>query len=419
MWSHLRFVLAPRSTAIAATAVAAASLQAGGSGKLHGIHPEKLSSSGKTEKEESHHHNRIRSSFARCEASVHALSQQIHFVTYNILCNRLVHNGHLKKCAAADLESSVRLQRIQKKLSSTIMRRGLIGLQEVSSDWAGDLHVFFARHGYQMIFAPYGEAFNGRMGVAFAYPSERFIAESVRLHHVGESLPPTPSSAPEIPSHLSPFGILSASGMAEILGIHSEALNLQSRYAPRGPTVDALNPRQDREWGLAVRRQNVAVLARLRPADGCAVAFSVGVYHMPCLFGSSEHRQTQNIHLLGLRAALANMAKTKDEPCILLGDFNIKPESSAYKLFCGAELGHEDAPDNDHYRRIYTFFPLTSAYALFHGEEHSPHALDYIWITNSCRVVDCPKLDATTPKPSATEPSDHLMVEAVIEVPCA
>merc|ERR1712228_277046 len=113
--------------------------------------------------------------------------------------------------------------------------------------------------------------------------------------------------------------------MAEMLGLPKDALKLKSRYAPRGETLEVLNPRQDREWGLAVRRQNVAVLARLRRVDGECGSFCVGVYHMPCLYGSVEHRQTQNIHVLALRSALASMAKSGKEPCVLMGDFNIKP----------------------------------------------------------------------------------------------
>jgi len=338
-------------------------------------------------------------------------------VTYNVLSNYLVHPGFLKRCPAADLESGVRLSRVQEKLTRPLVQRAVIGLQEVSSDWAGDLHVFFARHGYQVVFVPYGEAFNGRMGVLLAYPSDRFVAESIRLHHVGDSLPETPSLAPITPPHLSPHGVLSAAGMAEVLGIHRDALDLQSRYAPQGPTVEVLNPRQDREWGLAVRRQNVAVLARLRPVSGDLGAFCVGVYHMPCLFRCMEERQTQNIHVLALRTALAGMAKTETEPCVLLGDFNIKPGGSAYDLLTGAVLGHAEAPDTARYRRIYSEFQLKSAYAAYHGAEPGPWTLDYIWMSEGCRVLECPKLDPATQRPSATEPSDHLMVEAVVELP--
>jgi len=354
---------------------------------------------------------RLPSRVSRCESATVET-----FVTYNVLSNHLT-GAFLKRCSPADLESSVRMWRIREKLANPIARRALIGLQEVSLDWGGEFHAFFARHGYHVVFAPYGEAFNGRMGVMLAYPAERFVAESVRLHHVGDSLPETPSCAPATPPHLSQFGILSAAGMAEILGIHRDALNLESRYAPKEPTVEAINPRRDREWGLAVRRQNVAVLARLRPVDCDVGAFCVGVYHMPCLFGSCEHRQTQNIHVLALKAALADMAKTAQEPLVLLGDFNLTPDSTGYSLFSGGSLGHESAPDTELYRRVYNDISFRSAYALHHGAEPGPRTLDYIWLSDGCNVLNCPALDPNTPRPSASEPSDHLMVEAVVKLP--
>merc|ERR1719265_202372 len=354
---------------------------------------------------------------ALCDSAGGSASWRECFVTYNVLCNHLIHAGFRKRCAAEDLESDVRLRRVKAKLSLPTAQRAIVGLQEVSLEWAGDLHVFFARQGYHVVFAPYGEKFNGHMGVLLAYPSERYETEAIRLHHIGDALPETLSLAPTPPPYLSPHGILSERGMADICGIHKDALDLRSRYAPRGPTVEVLNPRQDREWGLAGRRQNIAVLARLRPRDGPPGSFCVGVYHMPCLFGSTEHRQTQSIHLLALRGALADLRATPGEPCVLIGDFNLRPGGSGYDLLTGASLGSVDAPDTDSYRRIYNELPFTSAYCAFHGAEPSPWMLDYIWLSPGCSVRCCPKIDAQAPRPSATEPSDHPILEALVELP--
>lgn len=353
----------------------------------------------------------------RCDTAGRASSWSQSFVTYNVLSNHLIRPSHYERCAAEDLEPGVRLRRIQAKMAAPMAQRAIVGLQEVSLDWAGDFHVFFGRQGYHVVFAPYGEKFNGHMGVLLAYPAERYVAEDIRLHHIGDALPETPSLAPKTPKHLSPHGILSAAGMADICGIHEGALDLKSRYAPLGPTVEVLNPRQDREWGLAVRRQNIAVLARLRPLDGPPGSFCVGVYHMPCLYGSCEHRQTQAIHLLALRGALAALRATPKEPCVLIGDFNMGHEEAGYDLLAGANLGSDEAPDTERYRRIYTELPLTSAYRSFHGAEPHRYHLDYIWLSEGCSVQDCPKIDYKAKGPSATEPSDHLLVEAVVELP--
>lgn len=139
------------------------------------------------------------------------------FVTYNVLSSHLASPGHYWRWAPEDLHPVTRLARVQAKLTSAIERRALIGLQEVSSDWAGELHVFFARHGYQSVFGLYGGASNGHMGVLLAYPTDRFMAEKVQLLHVGESLPTTPKMSPETPEGLSPYGFLSHRGMAELM----------------------------------------------------------------------------------------------------------------------------------------------------------------------------------------------------------
>mmetsp|Transcript_128139 Transcript_128139/g.362788 ORF Transcript_128139/g.362788 Transcript_128139/m.362788 type:complete len:379 (+) Transcript_128139:2-1138(+) len=350
------------------------------------------------------------------ETRCHARPAGEVFVTYNVLSSHLASPSHYKRCPPEDLDASARLARVEKKLTSAVDRRAVVGLQEVSTDWAGDLHVFFASRGYQSVFAQYGAKFNGRMGVLLAYPSERFTARQVRLHHVADSLPATPKAAPETPRHLSPYGILSREGLADLLGINPENLNPNSRYAPRGPTVDALNPRQDREWSLAEGRQNMAVFAQLQPADGSG-PFCVGVYHMPCLFGSVESRQAVNIHAMALRSALADFAG--GEPFVLLGDFNLRPESSSYALLSGADLGHEDSPATPLYRRVHSDVPLTSAYAAVHGKEPGPWMLDYIWVSGSCDVVACPGLDMDQPRPSAAEPSDHLLLEASVQLPAS
>ena len=57
------------------------------------------------------------------------------------------------------------------------------------------------------------------------------------------------------------------------------------------------------------------------------------------------------------------------------------------------------------------------AYADFHGAEAGSRQLDYIWMSNGCRVLESPTLDVGTERRSASETSGHLMVEAVIQLP--
>lgn len=336
-------------------------------------------------------------------------------MTYNVLSSHLCSPKQWKKCPERDLHPPTRLLRIQKKLADAMERHAVIGLQEVSSDWAGELHVFFAKHGYQTVFARYGESFNGYMGSLLAYPADCLQAEQVKLHHVGESLPPTSRDPSSWPQHLSPFGIYSHQGFAELMGVDAEGLKPNARRSPRGEMLDVLNPRRNREWALAARRDNVAVIARFKPLDGSSADFCVGVYHMPCLFANTEDNQTKNIHTLALRAEMAKFSN--GDPCILLGDFNFRPASSSYSLITGAGLGHDEAPDKVEYRRLLTSnFPLQSAYVEVNGSEPNSFTLDYIWMSRGCEATACPCV-IKTQRPSETEPSDHPLVEATIRLP--
>jgi len=337
------------------------------------------------------------------------------FVTYNVLSSHLASPTQFRRSQPEDLVAETRLRRLEAKLKPTVDRGAVLGLQEVSSDWAGELHCFFASHGYHTIFARYGETFNGHMGVLLAYPASRFQAEKVKLHHVGENLPESPCAPSPWSKHLSPCGILSYEGMSDLLRVDPESINPDARRSPRGPNVEALNPRKDREWALAQRRQNIAIFARLRPLDRVGGTFSVGVYHMPCLFATVEDCQSKNIHTLALRNEFAKFAA--GGPCVLLGDFNFRSDSPSYGLLQGDALGHEEAPQSPSYGRLLTNdFPLRSAYAEVHGGEPHRFQLDFVWVSSHCRVNSCPKIVPDGPRPSAKEPSDHMLVEATIEI---
>ena len=65
------------------------------------------------------------------------------------------------KCAKENLDPPTRLKRVQALLETETKKNAVVCLQEVSREWSGDLHAFFARQGYQFTTGLYGNPFNG------------------------------------------------------------------------------------------------------------------------------------------------------------------------------------------------------------------------------------------------------------------
>ena len=132
-----------------------------------------------------------RAPLARRALSMGAASPpRVHVVSYNVLSSRLSAPDYFTRCAPADLDPPTRLARVLAKLEAeAVARRSVICLQEVSAEWAGELHSYFASRGYHLATGLYGRPFNGYMGVALAWPTERFAAESVEVARVADTKP--------------------------------------------------------------------------------------------------------------------------------------------------------------------------------------------------------------------------------------
>ena len=71
------------------------------------------------------------------------------------------------RCPPAELAAETRLRKVEAQLLERMQGRAVIALQvpllrrpptarqEVSTDWTGALHCFFAKHGYQSVFSNY------------------------------------------------------------------------------------------------------------------------------------------------------------------------------------------------------------------------------------------------------------------------
>lgn len=357
--------------------------------------------------------------------------QEVRFTTYNVLAPLLCNESHFPKCAPNTTKESERLPKVLERMKVESASGAVIALQEVDLTWAGKLHAFFAERGYCVVFAQYGSSMSGYMGVMVAWPREKFEALDVEISRIADTAPKGtwPKADREAAPSLSPFGILTYKGLMDVLGCKPPELK---------PLDDNF------EWRTAQNRHNEAIFVRLRArGQPGGKPFCVGTYHMPCLFGPPEKVRVVNIHTYLLLARLKKFAG--DDPVVLMGDFNFKPESSPYLL--AASGGSLDAAAAASWEELVglkdrlkgaPLWPggLKSAYRAFHNREppftnfaHTKGSedpfidtLDYIWFTEGpLMVVDVPKLpqsqeEVRGPFPNEAEPSDHLPVRATLHL---
>ena len=98
---------------------------------------------------------------SQSESADCAAGQNLRVASYNVLSSKLCEPGYFVKCAKENLDPPTRLKRVQALLETETKKNAVVCLQEVSREWSGDLHAFFARQGYQFTTGLYGNPFNG------------------------------------------------------------------------------------------------------------------------------------------------------------------------------------------------------------------------------------------------------------------
>jgi len=349
-------------------------------------------------------------------------------VTYNVLSSHLCEPEHFTACDPSDLDPPMRLARVKEQLEPHVKAGAVIGLQEVSAQWVGELTPYFEERGYTFVSGLYGRHFNGYMGVALAWPSARYAAEAVELPRVAET-----KTWPKPPKVVPP-----AKGRLEGWwgGVRSWARGLW-RKAPPADGRPPFDPLEE-----AAKRQNILLSARLRDRASGA-RFCVSTYHMPCLFGSDAKVQVMVYHAALVARHAADFAAGL--PHIVCGDFNFTPTSSPYALVTSGSLPetHPQYPPTrscDPWRPSLDA-PLESAYLTKLGAEPDftnlattkfggglfCETLDYIFLSKgdwSVRAVKpLQRRDAVVPEcksyPSRGEPSDHVLIWADLEMRAA
>jgi 2',5'-phosphodiesterase len=346
-------------------------------------------------------------------------------VSYNVLSSHLCGADHYIKCKPEDLDPPTRRKRVEALLSEHMDKQAVICLQEVSVQWVGELTPFFERAGYTFVTGNYGNAFNGYMGVALAWPTSRFTCEEMSISKLADTKP-----WPEGPKKEKPVENKWSIAKKALGGAWASIRTLWAKPAKRPFDV----------WHETKRRHNFLASAKLRCKQSGA-SFAVSTYHMPCLFGSDEKVQVMTNHA-ALAAQEALRFAGQGTPCVLAGDFNIKPGDAPYALITKGMLPATDPhmpPAAPHGDRWTPSLPkaMGSAYVMANGVEPEftnlatnawggdtfCETLDYIFLSSGDGwkvhgVRPLPSKEAVVAKggcvsyPIATEPSDHTMIWA-------
>eukprot|EP00750_Incisomonas_marina_P020255 INCI3873.1.p1 GENE.INCI3873.1~~INCI3873.1.p1 ORF type:complete len:396 (+),score=69.92 INCI3873.1:129-1316(+) len=367
------------------------------------------------------------------------------FVQYNVLSPDLASPSHYEKSPPEALATEVRQEKILQKLLPHTQASAIIGLQEIPLSWAGVFTLFFEENGYKFIPTFYGNAFNGFMGVALAFPSEVYSLQDMNIEVPArrvQRLNSAEAKKEKVAAQAAEKSLkarakrlfLGLVNMLPFRPIYEPALRFvgaKSGLISAGPTRYRKKPREN-----VASRWNRAIFARLAPLDG-GQQFVVGVYHMPCLFFDLD---VMVIHTALVVEAFDAFAGG-DIPRVLLGDFNIKPGDPAYDMVIAGSL------DSDRLARIQQrvfpdwrpqlLTPLDSAYCKASGKagaagepEYTNHTfsggnpftgtLDYIFISSHfdvSSVIETPPLtDETVICPNHDEPSDHILIGATLTV---
>ena len=333
---------------------------------------------------------------------------KVRIVSYNLLSSHLANPQSYPTYPPQHLDPNIRLQLILQKLqqeiippsskttttSSTLsssssldhnplpndeIRPTIFCLQEVSYDWAGSLHTFFANHHYHVVTGLYGRPFNGYMGILTAYPIHHFDTVHVDICRLADTLPkPIPSSVVPSPPVSSspppPFASFASVFRRRLIEPVSNYMTRTFQYLQLLPP-DVREP--ECHWNSAQRRYNVLLSVVLAEKNNDndnnnppRNQFVISNYHMPCVYYDEkvmvlhsdlclarvQHiAQQPHYHspLLPPRQVppsddnvvleeTPSPVRAVRRPYILAGDFNIKPNDTAYQLLTTGQISVQD-----------------------------------------------------------------------------
>mmetsp|Transcript_49693 Transcript_49693/g.120468 ORF Transcript_49693/g.120468 Transcript_49693/m.120468 type:complete len:411 (-) Transcript_49693:1330-2562(-) len=371
----------------------------------------------------------------------------VRVATYNVLSSHLSDPWHFSTLDPDHLSAKNRLPAVIKQLDDEISSSSLICLQEVSHDWAGKFHTHFAQNGYNFIYGPYGKPFNGYFGVGIAYSTNDYQVVDVdiaRLADKREGGWPRPPKDPNVDNE----GIIkktwksctnvASSVVTKVVRPYLEKINLIERVP-----VD--------HWKMSSQRWNILITLKLEDTT-TKQQFAVSTYHMPCAYYAPmvmtihvdlAARYVQKLcSFSGSKGNENGSSNDNDDkiPYILAGDWNIKPDSSSYRLMTTGQMdrgdpewptpkyGVEWEPTAEPMRSAYAVIdkdgkePDFTNYARIKEQEPFIETLDYIFVSSEWNVKQVKPLksrdEAGGPFPNLdrNEPSDHVLIATDLEL---
>lgn len=251
------------------------------------------------------------------------LSAKVKVTTYNVLSSHLAAPSWFQACNPEYLAPKYRFESLKKKLDEECESNAVICLQEVSHTWAGPLHSLFAKTGYHVINALYGNRMNNYMGVTLAVPLDKYDILDVNIQKVSDT-----KIMPRKPK-LTYF--------QEVLQqVQSFFVKLAILFKLYRPPFDV--------WDNVLYRHNQMVCARLQDKES-GKSFVVGTYHMPCMFDKPAvmvtHTSLSAKHILRYAEQVSADESSGErvvDPVIFCGDYNFKPGSAEYELITKGQL---------------------------------------------------------------------------------
>ena len=243
--------------------------------------------------------------------------RMINITSYNVLCSHLADPKQFSGCKPEFLDAQYRLNELFKKLDEEVSNRAIICLQEISIPWSGKLHKYFVDHNYYLVTAQYGNKYNGYMGVGIAIPLDAYSIQEINIQKIGDTKSIPKRAVPPWSFIRACFHVVK-SFVAFLISSFWKLLIFLKLYVPP--------PMKYELWDSVTYRANQMICVRLKQR-GSGIIFAVGNYHMPCMFDLPPFMMAH----CALSAQYLHKFAAGD-PYIYAGDFNIKPDSTMYRL---------------------------------------------------------------------------------------
>ena len=355
-------------------------------------------------------------------------SMQFEIVTYNILTDKYCTADTYCHTEEEALDFDKRWGLLKEKLGEKITSQAVICLQEVSHAWLHKLLPYFSSNGYFCVYDNYGNFYNGWMGVMIAVPMFKYKIIETKIVNIGHELSKVSQRIER--RALMPYVPKVVSNIIKYFAVGCDRAIKHLR-----PSSSSSSSTPD-DWGYAIGKNNSLLCVILQNA-GKAVC--IGTYHMPCSYKTTTSSAAHSAMLFQQLSRLAG-----DIPFLLVGDFNLKPDSPIYERLMAKgvrTLGDLiDIPDK---YLVNEWLPsinvnISSAYKTVNGtepvyttnchvkdSEQFTGTLDYIFYSEGSEngekmleplSVDALPDDTSICYPNSTEPSDHLMIGATFKL---